>query len=75
MFCANNFTWLHTVDSSYTKDERERRYEMSVAMAMLGVRYTLEQLSEEFVTQKDIVEPVIKKPAFLKLTKHSNPMV
>ena len=48
---------------------------MSVAMAILGVRHTLGQLSEEFVLQKDAMEPVIKKPTFLKLTKHSNPMV
>ena len=63
---------------SYTADERIKRYEMAVAMAILGVRYTLEQLSEGFISEKgsgDVIDQVVKKPAFLKLTKNPNPTV
>ena len=61
---------------SYTADERIKRYEMAVAMAILGVRYTLEHLGEEFLSEKgDCINQVVRKPAFLKLTKNSNPMV
>ena len=49
---------------------------MAVAMVILGVRYTLDQLSEEFISEKgDIIDQVIKKSAFLKLTKNPNPVV
>ena len=45
-------------------------------MVILGVRYTLDQLSEEFISEKgDIIDQVIKKSAFLKLTKNPNPVV
>ena len=49
---------------------------MAVAMAILGVRYTLEQLSEQFISEKgDCINLVVRKPAFLKLIKNSNPVV
>ena len=63
---------------SYTPDERIKRYEMAVAMAILGVRYTLDQLSEGFISEKgsrDIIDQIVKKPTFLKLTKNPNPTV
>lgn len=61
---------------SYTADERTKRYEMAVAMVILGVRYTLDQLSEEFISEKgDVIDQVVKKSAFLKLTKNPNPAV
>ena len=62
---------------SYTADERTKRYEMAVAMAILGVRYALDQLSEAYISEKggDFVDQVIRKPAFLKLMKNGNPAV
>ena len=70
------FLYTIVLFRSYTADERTKRYEMAVAMAILGVRYTLEQLTEEFISDKgDVVDQVVKKSAFLKLTKNPNPVV
>ena len=49
---------------------------MAVAMVILGVRYILDQLSEEFISETgDVIDQVVKKSAFLKLTKNPNPVV
>ena len=50
---------------------------MAVTMAILGVRYALDQLSEVYISEKggDFVDQVIRKPGFLKLMKNANPAV
>ena len=57
-------------------DERLRRYERAVMMAVYSLHLSLQQLSPEYLQEnRDIWEPLLKERRVWKLARHQNPFV
>ena len=57
-------------------DERLRRYERAVMMAVYSLHLSLQQLSPEYLQEnRDIWEPLLRERRVWKLARHQNPFV
>ena len=60
------------------KDERVRRYEQALVMAVLGLAHTLRELEDDYLVSEavqDVWKPFLVENRLWKLAKNPNPMV
>lgn len=71
-----NFREGHLYHRVVPSDERLRRYERALLMAVYSLHLSLQQLSPEYLQEnRDTWEPLLGERRVWKLARHQNPFV